>query len=242
MRNDRYGSLDGIKGFALIGIIWYHLSQRSLPGGFIGVDVFFTVSGFLLALSVLREIDRTGRLRLGNFYLRRLSRLWPAMAFMIACGVDDDALRTVDFWASHEALLLDYEHPLTRIDSRTDEPYNVSGHMLWIGERTRQLDGAHVEFLRHGLDTGGARQHRYVGLHGAQAVDDAAGRTGRVLAAGVVEDVVRHFAGDDEGDAFVVLRRIDHAARAGTLALSSERRNSNRRLQLCRGSFGRKPQ
>lgn len=62
MRNDRYGSLDGIKGFALIGIIWYHLSQRSLPGGFIGVDVFFTVSGFLLALSVLREIDRTGRL------------------------------------------------------------------------------------------------------------------------------------------------------------------------------------
>ena len=45
MRNDRYGSLDGIKGLALIGIIWYHLSQRSLPGGFIGVDVFFTVSG-----------------------------------------------------------------------------------------------------------------------------------------------------------------------------------------------------
>ena len=52
MRNARYESLDGIKGFALIGIIWYHLSQRSLPGGFIGVDVFFTVSGFLLALSV----------------------------------------------------------------------------------------------------------------------------------------------------------------------------------------------
>ena len=87
MRNDRYESLDGIKGFALIGIIWYHLSQRSLPGGFIGVDVFFTVSGFLLALSVLREIDRTGRLRLGNFYLRRLSRLWPAMAFAIAGSV-----------------------------------------------------------------------------------------------------------------------------------------------------------
>lgn len=51
------------------------------------MDVFFTVSGFLLALSVLREIDRTGRLRLGNFYLRRLSRLWPAMAFMIAGSV-----------------------------------------------------------------------------------------------------------------------------------------------------------
>ena len=73
--------------------------------------------------------------------------------------------------------------------------------------------GLYVEFLRHGLDAGGARQHRYVGLHGAQAVDDAAGRTGRALAARMVEDVVRHFAGDHEGDAFVVLRRIEHAAR-----------------------------
>ena len=98
MRNDRYESLDGIKGFALIGIIWYHLSQRSLPGGFIGVDVFFTVSGFLLALSVLREIDRTGRLRLGNFYLRRLSRLWPAMAFMIAARCRSACSSTMTFW------------------------------------------------------------------------------------------------------------------------------------------------
>ena len=72
-----------------------------------------------------------------------------ALGFMIACGINDDELTTINFYASHEALLLDYEHPLTRIDSRTDEPYNVSGHMLWIGERTRQLDGAHVEFLRH---------------------------------------------------------------------------------------------
>ena len=72
-----------------------------------------------------------------------------AMAFMVACGVDDDSLRTVDFYASHEALLLEYEHALTRIDSRTDTPYNVSAHMVWVGERTRQLDGAHLELLRH---------------------------------------------------------------------------------------------
>jgi 3-deoxy-7-phosphoheptulonate synthase len=73
-----------------------------------------------------------------------------AVAFMIACGVDaDDAFRTVDFYASHEALLLDYEHALTRIDSRTELPYNVGGHLLWIGERTRAVDGAHVELLRH---------------------------------------------------------------------------------------------
>lgn len=72
-----------------------------------------------------------------------------ALAFMIASGVDDNAIRTVDFYASHEALLMEYEHALTRIDSRTNTPYNVSGHMIWVGERTRQLDGAHIEFLRH---------------------------------------------------------------------------------------------
>ena len=72
-----------------------------------------------------------------------------ALAFMVACGVDNNAFRTIDFYASHEALLLEYEHALTRIDSRTDTPYNTSAHMVWIGERTRQIDGAHVEFLRH---------------------------------------------------------------------------------------------
>jgi 3-deoxy-7-phosphoheptulonate synthase len=71
-----------------------------------------------------------------------------ALAFMMACGVDDDSFRTVDFYASHEALLIDYEHALTRVDSRTGAPYNVGGHLLWIGDRTRQLDGAHVRLLR----------------------------------------------------------------------------------------------
>ena len=70
-----------------------------------------------------------------------------ALEFMKACGADFDALRTVEFFAAHEALLLEYERALTRIDSRTGLPYNVSGHFLWIGERTRQLDGAHVDFL-----------------------------------------------------------------------------------------------
>jgi 3-deoxy-7-phosphoheptulonate synthase len=70
-----------------------------------------------------------------------------AMRFMAACGGDFDALRTVDFYSSHEALLLDYERPLIRIDSRTGLPYDVAAHFLWIGERTRQLDGAHVDLL-----------------------------------------------------------------------------------------------
>ncbi len=72
-----------------------------------------------------------------------------ALAFMVACGIDADEMSTVDFFASHEALLLEYEHALTRIDSRSQLPYNTSGHMVWIGERTRQLDGAHVELMRH---------------------------------------------------------------------------------------------
>ncbi|MEA5118629.1 MAG: 3-deoxy-7-phosphoheptulonate synthase class II [Propionicimonas sp.] len=72
-----------------------------------------------------------------------------ALAFMVACGVDDASLRTVDFYSSHEALLLDYEHALTRIDSRTGTPYDTSAHMVWVGERTRQQDGAHVEFVKH---------------------------------------------------------------------------------------------
>jgi 3-deoxy-7-phosphoheptulonate synthase len=70
-----------------------------------------------------------------------------AMKFMAAAGGDAEALRTVDLYSSHEALLLEYERALTRIDSRTGAPYNVSAHLVWIGERTRQLDGAHIDLI-----------------------------------------------------------------------------------------------
>ncbi len=69
-----------------------------------------------------------------------------ALAFMQAAGADPEEFRTVDLYSSHEALLLDYEQALTRIDSRTGTPYDVSAHFLWVGERTRALDGAHVAF------------------------------------------------------------------------------------------------
>jgi len=65
---------------------------------------------------------------------------------MKACGADPEEFRRVDFFASHEALVLDYERPLVRIDSRTGLPYSVSGHFLWVGERTRDLGGAHVQY------------------------------------------------------------------------------------------------
>jgi len=70
-----------------------------------------------------------------------------AIRFMDACGADFDALKATEFYVSHEALLFDYERPMTRIDSRTGNPYGTSGHFLWVGERTRQLDGAHVDYV-----------------------------------------------------------------------------------------------
>jgi 3-deoxy-7-phosphoheptulonate synthase len=85
----------------------------------------------------------------GVKYQNMANEIDRALAFMVACGIDDDVFRTVDFYSSHEALILEYEHALTRVDSRTQQPYDTSGHFVWIGERTRQLDGPHVELLRH---------------------------------------------------------------------------------------------
>lgn len=73
-----------------------------------------------------------------------------ALRFMAACGIDlttEESLHQVDFYTSHEALILGYEEALTRQDSLTGEYYDCSAHMVWVGERTRQPDGAHVEFL-----------------------------------------------------------------------------------------------
>ncbi|GAA1523721.1 3-deoxy-7-phosphoheptulonate synthase class II [Nocardioides humi] len=85
----------------------------------------------------------------GQHYEAMAAEIDRALTFMKAIGADPDEFHRVDFYSSHEALLLEYEHAMTRIDSRTERPYNVSGHMVWIGERTRQLDGAHVEYFRH---------------------------------------------------------------------------------------------
>ncbi|MEN9620626.1 MAG: phospho-2-dehydro-3-deoxyheptonate aldolase [Actinomycetota bacterium] len=71
-----------------------------------------------------------------------------AVKFMEAAGADFDELKRVEFYSSHEGLLMDYERPMTRIDSRTGTPYTTSAHFLWIGERTRELDGAHVDFFK----------------------------------------------------------------------------------------------
>jgi len=78
-------------------------------------------------------------------------KISDALAFMDACGINSDfnrRLKTVNFWTSHEALLLPFEQSMTRIDSTTGEYHDTSAHFVWIGDRTRQLDGGHVEFCR----------------------------------------------------------------------------------------------
>jgi|UniRef100_UPI00404B7EF7 3-deoxy-7-phosphoheptulonate synthase len=82
----------------------------------------------------------------GDRYDAMAKEIDRALSFMKSAGVDPESFKSVDFYSSHEALILEYEKSLTRIDSRTGNPYDVSAHFLWIGERTRQLDGAHVDF------------------------------------------------------------------------------------------------
>ena len=84
--------------------------------------------------------------RFGARYEEMANEISRALAFMESAGVDPESFKSVDFYSSHEALILEYERPLTRIDSRTNLPYDVSAHFLWVGERTRQMDGAHMDF------------------------------------------------------------------------------------------------
>lgn len=83
----------------------------------------------------------------GRRYHRLAGEIDRALRFMRACGVDPTAVHTTELFTSHEGLILDYETALTRIDTRTGRPYATSGHMLWIGQRTRDLGGAHVDYF-----------------------------------------------------------------------------------------------
>jgi len=86
--------------------------------------------------------------RAGERYEALAAEIERALRFMDACGVEDYQMHTTEFYASHEALLMDYERAMLRLDTRGEQPrlYNVGAHFLWIGERTRQLDGAHIAF------------------------------------------------------------------------------------------------
>ena len=112
----------------------------------------FTTGGYA-------NLDNTHRWMLGFVkdspqsarYAELADRITETLGFMRAIGLDPEAhpeLRQTDFYTSHEALLLGFEQALTRVDSTTGDHYATSGHMIWIGDRTRQLDGAHVEYAR----------------------------------------------------------------------------------------------
>ncbi len=96
------------------------------------------------------NLDFAHQSEISSKYEELAEQISQSLEFMEACGVNSTTFRTLretDFYTSHEALLLPYEEAFTRQDSMTGEWYDVSAHMLWIGDRTRQLDGAHVEFL-----------------------------------------------------------------------------------------------
>ena len=120
----------------------YHTSSATL-----NLVRAFTKGGF----ADLRAVHQWNRGFTSNpaheRYEQTADEIGRALKFMEACGVDFDALKTTDMYVGHEALVLDYERSLTRIDSRTDLPYDTSAHFLWIGERTRGIDDAHVDFL-----------------------------------------------------------------------------------------------
>ncbi len=108
----------------------------------------FTQGGY----ADLREVhswnqDFVAETPAGNRYEQVAGEIDRALSFMAACGADPDEFKRVEFYSGHEALVLDYEKAMTRIDSRTGNPYDVSGHFIWVGERTRQLDGAHIDFV-----------------------------------------------------------------------------------------------
>jgi 3-deoxy-7-phosphoheptulonate synthase len=111
----------------------------------------FTKGGFADLTQVHRwNQDFVASSPQGRRYEQTASEIERALAFMSACGIDLAAtpqLHQVDVWTSHEGLLLDYEEALTRRDSITGDWYDCSAHVLWIGDRTRNLDGAHVEFF-----------------------------------------------------------------------------------------------
>src|SRR4051794_14189258 len=90
------------------------------------------------------NMDFVSQSNAGARYERVAGEIDRSLRFMSACGVDDTSLRTVDMYASHELLVLDYERAMLRLDG--ERLYDLSAHQLWIGDRTRQLDGAHIAF------------------------------------------------------------------------------------------------
>lgn len=143
---------DMVNGFDFTEESRAHNPQRMLEGYHTAASTLnliraFTQGGF----ADLRMVHSWNRGFAQNPANRRYEGLAKeidrAVRFMEAAGADFDELKRVDFFAAHEGLLMDYERAMTRIDSRTGLPYDTSGHFIWVGERTRDIDGAHIDFF-----------------------------------------------------------------------------------------------
>jgi 3-deoxy-7-phosphoheptulonate synthase len=143
---------DMVNGFDFTEESRAHNPQRMLEGYHTAASTLnliraFTQGGFA-DLRMVHSWNRGFAQNPANRRYEGLAReIDRAVRFMEAAGADFDELKRVDFYAAHEGLLLDYERAMTRIDSRTGLPYDTSGHFIWVGERTREIDGAHVDFF-----------------------------------------------------------------------------------------------
>lgn len=150
----------------------------------------------------------------GKRYARLADQLGEILRFMDVVGVNDglhgSVLNEIEYFTSHEALILEYESSLTRVDSLTGEYYDCSAHMLWIGERTRQLDGAHVAFLS------GVKNPLGIKIGPTATVDDIMGLCDRLNPdneAGKISLITR-FGHDKIGDTFpALLRKVSREGR-----------------------------
>ncbi len=146
---------DAVNGFAFTPEARAHDPQRLVDVYHSSASTLNLVRAFVTGgYADLRQVhtwntDFVRESPVGQRYEALANEIERALTFMQAIGADPDEFHRVDVASSHEALVLEYEHAMTRIDSRTQLPYDVSSHFVWIGERTRQLDGAHVELLRH---------------------------------------------------------------------------------------------
>jgi 3-deoxy-7-phosphoheptulonate synthase len=153
--------LESYKGDIINGIEFNETSRKANPK-----RLFQAYNQSAATLNLLRAFSQGGFANLHKIHQWNLSfvehdkaekfkqiskRIDECLAFMNACGINDKNVRQLyetDFFTSHEALLLPYEEAMTRIDSTTGKWYDVSAHMLWVGDRTRQVDGSHIEFVK----------------------------------------------------------------------------------------------
>lgn len=137
---DRNRALDGLRAVAVALVIAFHCDRNGVTGGFVGVDVFFVLSGFLITTLLMDECDQTGTIAVGRFYIRRAMRLWPALLMMLAAYVAAAPLLFPEADARWDALLAglylsDYSHAFWGVPDAINHTWSLSVeehfYLLW---------------------------------------------------------------------------------------------------------------